>query len=636
MTEKEETGPHTDEQIEKLISLAGNRHFYQYFTLFVITFLWLHCNILAIIIPYIEREPIITYCDEKNKFHSDEMLTNDICDNYTETSGNIGKYQYNITERFDYSWVSEFDIECDKKWISLTGTFVFVGNTMGAIVFTLINGFMTHKLILIISSFGFCISLFLNTLVRSFDYYPCSLVCLVFIGMFGNCLCYSSLVLIEEVVAHDIRSIFSGVINVGYSLSGVVYSILFWLTQDWRIIYYICIGGSFISLILIWIFIYNSPRSYINKKDYKNTIKILEGIASFNGKLKEFKEGLNKEEFQDIIGAIKGENDEPVEIEIIKLKNNIGDDAEENGVHQEMYGNENQEDIKNKENEEIKNNDNIEVKDNENQENNDDGNENLNIYRETNKYRDTNENINRASDRDTNQNSNKDSTVDPNKEKKEPLIQRNSSSYYSGRKSKIQNTINIWSLCKYPSIRYKFIILNILWIGTRICFNGIAISSKSFKGNFYINIIVLSIIEAFSNFLPGFVINVKWIGRKGALWIQYLIIVITLLVHQFFDLSLVPELICNYIARFCSSGIEVIYYTYSIECYPTLVRSMAFGINLFFGNGGAIIAPTIIEYLDKWYKILFSFMYIINSILIFFLPETCGKPMVETIAELGE
>ena len=108
------------------------------------------------------------------------------------------------------------------------------------------------------------------------------------------------------------------------------------------------------------------------------------------------------------------------------------------------------------------------------------------------------------------------------------------------------------------------------------------------------------------------------------------------MVHQFFDLSLVPELICNYIARFCSSGIEVIYYTYSIECYPTLVRSMAFGINLFFGNGGAIIAPTIIEYLDKWYKILFSFMYIINSILIFFLPETCGKPMVETIAELGE
>ena len=355
MTESEGSAPHTDEQIEKLKSLAGNHHRYQYFTLFVITFLWLNCNILAIIIPYIEREPLITYYNEDNEFISDEMLSNDICDNYTETSGNIGKYQYNITERFGYSWISEYGIECDKKWISLTGTFVFVGNTMGAIVFTLINGFMTHKLILIISSFGFSISLFLNTLVTSFDYYPCSLVCLVFIGMFGNCLCYSSLVLIEEVVGHDIRSIFSGVINVGYSLSGVVYSFLFWYFKDWRLIFYICIGASLFSCGLIWAFIYNSPRGYINKKDYKNSIRILQGIASFNGKLKEFNEGLNKEEFQDIIGAIKGENDEPVEIEIIKLKENVGDDLDENGAHKEMYGEENHEDIKNKEKEENNN-----------------------------------------------------------------------------------------------------------------------------------------------------------------------------------------------------------------------------------------------------------------------------------------
>ena len=63
----------------------------------------------------------------------------------------------------------------------------------------------------------------------------------------------------------------------------------------------------------------------------------------------------------------------------------------------------------------------------------------------------------------------------------EALIQK------SGRKSKIQD-INICSLFKYKSVRYKFLILNMLWVGTRAVFNGIAISSKSFPGNFYFRI----------------------------------------------------------------------------------------------------------------------------------------------------
>ena len=48
-----------DEQIEKIISLAGNQNRYQYFTLIVVVFLWINCNFIAIIIPFIEREPLI-------------------------------------------------------------------------------------------------------------------------------------------------------------------------------------------------------------------------------------------------------------------------------------------------------------------------------------------------------------------------------------------------------------------------------------------------------------------------------------------------------------------------------------------------------------------------------------------------
>ena len=51
--------------------------------------------------------------------------------------------------------------------------------------------------------------------------------------------------------------------------------------------------------------------------------------------------------------------------------------------------------------------------------------------------------------------------------------------------------------------------------------------------------------------------------------------------------------------------------------------------------GGSIIAPMLLEFLPNWlFLTLFAFVCGLNSILIIFLPETVGKPMIETIDEL--
>jgi len=593
-----------DEKIEKVIALAGNQNRYQYFTLVVIVFLWINCNFISIIIPFIEREPLINYRDDDGEYHTNVTLTHEICEEYE------GKYE--IVERFNYSWVSEFDIECKKFEVSLVGSFVFIGNTAGGIIFSIINKLISHKKILIISSFIFCIAAFLNTLITSFDYFYGALTCLVFIGAFGNCLCYSSLVIAEEIVSSDKRSLFSSIINVGYALCGVLYSLAFYFVQDWRIVYYILIGASLFALFLIWAFIYDSPRGYINKKDFKNTIRILEGIAAFNGKLEEFKESLKQDEYQDIISAIKGEEDvavkkEDLEINIKKENKELKDDEgkkdndNENSIENENKNNDKEDiiEIKIKKNEEEEKVENKEEDENENEnENNNDDKENNILYGKRNQS--------------------------------EALIQK------SGRKSKIQN-INICSLFKYKSIRYNFLILNILWIGTRAVFNGIAISSKSFPGNFYFNIIILYIVESIACALTGVTIDIKKLGRKGNLWIMYFLITGALILLAFVDLDETIELALNFLSRFCAAGIDVVYYTYSIEIYPTLVRSVAFGVNATFGNGGSIIAPLLLEYLDYWlFLFVFAIVCFINSFLLFFLPETAGKPMIETIEELGD
>ena len=50
-----------DEKIEKVLALAGNNNRYQYFTLVIMVFLWINCNIIAIIFPYIERALLVNY-----------------------------------------------------------------------------------------------------------------------------------------------------------------------------------------------------------------------------------------------------------------------------------------------------------------------------------------------------------------------------------------------------------------------------------------------------------------------------------------------------------------------------------------------------------------------------------------------
>ena len=532
-----------DELIEKLIALAGNKNRYQYFTLCAIIFLWINCNFISCVLTFLERGPIVSYYDTEGNFHDNEILTSDLC---SELNGR----NYTVKESFKYSWITEYHLECKNFEVGNIGSFVFIGNTAGGIVFSITSKFISHKKIIIISSFGFCLAAFLATLVKSFDYFYALLVCEIFIGLFGNCLCYSSLVISEETVEDKKRSLFNSIINVGYGLCGAGYALLFYACQEWRLVFYILIGATLFTLVIIWIFVYDSPRGYMNNEHFDKALYILEGIASFNGKKEEFRKSIQTEEYQDIIRQIKGEI--PIKSEEERSSSiNINEIKEETEEKKE-------------------------------------------------------------------------------REYTTSLISQ------SGEKVK-ERKISVWALFKYPSLRRTFLILNILWVGTRASFNGVTISSKSFAGNFYINMIVLYFIEIAAYFVSGVLIDIKILGRRRTLWIQYIVLGILFILLAFLDLDTIGSLALNYISRFCAAGIEVIYYTYSIELYPNQVRSIAFGINTTFGNTGSIIAAHLIEILLSWqYLMIFAVITAINGVLLFCLDETVGRPMVESIKELDQ
>ena len=519
-----------DEKIEKLLSYAGNEHRYQYFVLGIFLFLWMNCNFMAVVLPYLEREPLITYTDENHITHENETLTYEICN----------EKKYKIIERFGYSWVSEYGIECNKFMVGLIGAFTFIGNTLGSIAFSIVTKYFKHKTILVSSSFLFSLAIFVCTLVHSLEKIYIIFGALCFVGLFGNLLCYSSLVVGEEIVSSKRRSLFSSVINTGYGFCGIMYSFIFMYVQNWRYDFYILIGLSLFLGIIIWIFVYESPRIFIDNKDVENLLYILNGIASFNGKKEEFNNIRNSNDFKKLVSEIMEYNSN----ELIEMR-------------------------------ELDNNNNS----------NEDNNNTLLIYKE--------------------------------------------------KENKNEEKITAFSSLKYPSLRYKFLILCIIWFVTRSTSNSISLSCKSFPGNYYFNIIILFVCESFAYNISGVLINIKYLGRKGTLWILYSIIATIFFLLSFFHLPVIFELLLDFLARFCAAAIELVYWTYTLEVYPTPVRSLNFGINVTFGNFGSILSPLIYEYLPIWlFLLVYGVLSICNSILLIYLPETVGKPMAETIDEL--
>ena len=459
-------------KIEKLLSYAGNEHRYQYFALFIFLFLWENCNFIAVVLPYLERELLINYYDNNGIFHEKEAL-----------SSEKWSYEYEIVKRFKYSWVNEFGIECDKFRIGLIGVFIFVGNTLGSVVFCVLQNYLPHKTTLIICSVGFIISAFLSTLINNIKYIYYLYLCLIFNGMFSNCLNYSSLVICQEIISSSKRSLFSGIINMGYGLCGIIYSLIIMYVQNWRYDFYILIGLSLFDCILICLFVYDSPRMYIDKGEIEKVNNILEYVACFNGLKKEFLEISKSEEYKQLIDEIIGTSNYETE--------------DETGTELEDLTKEKT-----------------------------DKNDKLISIEELN------------------------------------------------QKKKIEESIFI-SL-KYPSLRYKFLILCFLWFGTRATSNFIALFSKTLSGNYYLNIIISFIFESSAYFISGFLINLKILGRKGTLWLQYFVIIISFLILSLANISKLIELNLNFICRFSAAAVELVFFTYTLEVYPTPVRCLNF------------------------------------------------------------
>ena len=611
-----------EEKVEKLFKLVGNENRYQYFVMSLTIWYWISCNLLSTTLAYLENTPLISYYDK------DSQKT--IVESLDYTSCKWDKSNYTIVETYSYSWVIEQEIECSKFKTGLIGMIAFAGNTLGALIFPLISGFGGQKAPLFTGTLMWVIFMVICIFIKHYEFYI--IVCII-CNTASNFMCYGSLTIAGEICSIRLRSIFGSMCNFGYALGGIVYIILFMVLQKWTLVFIINASALGFAGLIAFFFLVESPR-YLLHKDIDKFIKCLKTIAFYNGRSELFEKSINESEYVEILDYLrehlKKESGEKNNIEnVISNTKGVNINKKENlNDKGDLIPPDSPAGIGNIEVIEV------EEKRRRKSTNADEG-EGIKIESDASGNAMKNEKELSAINTISKYNNNMD-TIQNLSNEKNNLSSSSKNSLNESIKEK-KKKISPLALIKYPSIRYKFILMCFEWFIVAGIYNGLQIGIKLIPGDIYVNGILLFAVMIASYIVCIILMEIHFFGRRNTTILCLLCTVISLILLIIFLDNDKCAVIFYIMTSFWITMPDNIFYTYCLEIYPTPIRASGFGINATCNNIGSIIVPMLMElFSDKVIYGLFCVLSGIAGILMFFLEETVGKHMPETIKEIEE
>uniref|UniRef100_A0A0K0E584 MFS domain-containing protein n=1 Tax=Strongyloides stercoralis TaxID=6248 RepID=A0A0K0E584_STRER len=211
----------------------------------------------------------------------------------------------------------------------------------------------------------------------------------------------------------------------------------------------------------------------------------------------------------------------------------------------------------------------------------------------------------------------------------------------NGSEEKNNKNLTYSDLFKTPKLRLRSIVAFIIWPVVSMVYYGVSMKPDFLGGDPYIAFIFGGFMELPAMVIVYFIIDT--FGRKPLLGGGYLFCALFMIISLFLD-DLKLHWIFNLILYSLVKGsITIVYasiYTFTPELFPTVIRNTAMGLCSTFARIGAILSSYVSMWLvtefGKLYMIIpFSLCAIIAGILVlFFLPETVGEPLIETIEQL--
>jgi MFS family permease len=285
-----------DSKLEKIYSLAGDEHKYQYIILIITFFMWMNVNVLPISLAYLEKLPDVNFTNPISKEDAKNVQLNyTICE--------FGKDSYNITQTYNYSWVIEYNITCDRVQTGLIGTSIFAGEIIGSVIFKIFVDKLGRKTTTLFSAS----MVFFTLITFTFAANITQIFILIIIGgFFSTITAFGSYFLVTEVVSSRKRAIFTALINTAFSFCGILYILLFKYLNSWRIVFYFACALTITITTVHFLYTKESPRLWLTKGDFHKFYESLKAIAIKNNRLEEFEKELeNSKDNQHALEDIK-------------------------------------------------------------------------------------------------------------------------------------------------------------------------------------------------------------------------------------------------------------------------------------------------------------------------------------------
>ena len=286
------------EDLDKGLEEAGSEHRYQYILLFSLFFLKIVTDSFYCPLPYFLMDPKIKCLDEKNHY-TKECTMSQICNeknllldtkhlqnstiNQTNLMlDNISK-KYKIDEKIkkSFSFITEFDLECNYLLVGFLASSVSVGSLLSNIIGPLLTeniGRMSSITVILVFDIFVKSSIFV---IPEVNYL---FVIFLLTNVTNNCIYNALCLYINEMVSANKRGLFFCIFNSMYGISGIIYTLVFNLTFSWKVLQALSIGASVISLLINVLFLKESIRYLFMKNKKAEVFEALKYIASINGR----------------------------------------------------------------------------------------------------------------------------------------------------------------------------------------------------------------------------------------------------------------------------------------------------------------------------------------------------------------
>lgn len=286
------------EDLDKGLEEAGSEHRYQYILLFSLFFLKIVTDSFYCPLPYFLMDPKIKCLDEKN-LYTKECTMSQICNeknnlldsrhllNSTINQTNqmlsdiSKKYKIDENVKKSFSFITEFDLECNYLLVGFLASSVSVGSLLSNIIGPLLTenmGRMSSITVILVFDIFVKSSMFF---IPEVNYL---FLIFLLVNVTNNCIYNALSLYINEMVSANKRGLFFCIFNSMYGISGIIYTLVFNLTFSWKVLQALSIGASVISLLINVLFLKESIRYLFMKNKKAEIFETLKFIASINGR----------------------------------------------------------------------------------------------------------------------------------------------------------------------------------------------------------------------------------------------------------------------------------------------------------------------------------------------------------------